>query len=518
LVASMKLFCAVVLVATATATDLKLTWEDCGDADTHSKITSFTPDTLTLGQKTTMTGSGPLDEDIADGATFDLEMTGPLGVKLLSCTGDAGVTKTCKLPLGTGALTFDALTFPIKKGVSSVKVDIQLAASLPASFAATTTITKAVSKSGDKIFCMSIKSTKAGQDVQKVHPLRAAQIAELKAMPGMTWTPVAHPKFASRMPGASKDFNGVKGDQRKILDAAIARGEIVEYLADENFVAPESFDSEENWPQCAKTIGDIRDQSNCGCCWAFGGTAAASDRMCIATNATLLLPLSAQDICFNSNFDGCGGGQISTPWSYIKSTGVVTGSQQQPDDGKTDPFKGMGFCSKFSLPHCHHHGPTHGDPYPAEGAAGCPSESSPRGPTACDSDAKAPHNDFGSDKYTFSGQTISPNGESSLQQAISEGGPVEVAFTVYSDFENYGGGIYQHKSGGMAGGHAVKMVGWGVENGVKYWKVANSWDPYWGEKGYFRIIRGQNEGGIESQATASAANAKWSKKSTNVVV
>ena len=38
-------------------------------------------------------------------------------------------------------------------------------------------------------------------------------------------------------------------------------------------------------------------------------------------------------------------------------------------------------------------------------------------------------------------------------------------------------GIYHHVSGGMAGGHAVKFVGWGVDGGVKYWKVANSWNP-----------------------------------------
>merc|ERR1712100_662556 len=110
------------------------------------------------------------------------------------------------------------------------------------------------------------------------------------------------------------------------------------YNADENFVAPDSFDSETNWPQCAKVIGDIRDQSMCGCCWAFAGASAASDRMCIATNATIMLPLSAQDVCFNANEDGCNGGQISTPWDYIQDTGAVTGSQQQPDDGKTDPF------------------------------------------------------------------------------------------------------------------------------------------------------------------------------------
>merc|ERR1712217_795427 len=53
----------------------------------------------------------------------------------------------------------------------------------------------------------------------------------------------------------------------------------------------------------------------------------------------------------------------------------------------------------------------------------------------------------------------------------------------------------------------------GVENGQKYWKVANSWNPYWGEKGYFRIRRGNNEGGIEDQVIGSAPDAKWSKGS-----
>ena len=95
---------------------------------------------------------------------------------------------------------------------------------------------------------------------------------------------------------------------------------------------------------------------------------------------------------------------------------------------------------------------------------------------------------------------------------IMEGGPVETAFTVYSDFENYVSGVYKHTSGQMMGGHAVKFVGWGVDNGTKYWKVANSWNPYWGEKGYFRIIRGdsQGNGGIEDGVTGSPASAKWS--------
>jgi len=91
-------------------------------------------------------------------------------------------------------------------------------------------------------------------------------------------------------------------------------------------------------------------------------------------------------------------------------------------------------------------------------------------------------------------------------------GPVEAAFTVYADFENYVSGIYHHVSGNALGGHAIRVVGWGVENGQDYWKVANSWNPYWGEKGYFRIRRGNNEVGIENQVTANGPNDKWGPK------
>merc|ERR1712072_825716 len=327
---------------------------------------------------------------------------------------------------------------------------------------------------------------------------------EIKNTPGVLWQAAAHPRFAALPPGASSTMNGVKADSKEALKAAIESGEIESFIDESNGDIPDTFDSEANWPHCAKIIGDIRDQSHGGCCWAFAGAEAASDRMCIATNATLMLPLSAQDVCFNSNYDGCDGGQIDTPWSFIKQSGAVTGGQYKG----TGPF-GSGLCSSFSLPHCHHHGPQGSDPYPAEGQPGCPSQSSPRGPSKCDSDAKSPHSDFSSDKYTYSGNTISAPGEAGIQQAIMSGGPVETAFTVYSDFENYAGGIYHHVSGGMAGGHAVKMVGWGVEGGEKYWKIANSWGPGWGEQGYFRMKRGTNECGVEDSVAFSSPDSQW---------
>ena len=73
------------------------------------------------------------------------------------------------------------------------------------------------------------------------------------------------------------------------------------------------------------------------------------------------------------------------------------------------------------------------------------------------------------------------------------------------------GGIYSHTTGQPVGGHAVKFVGWGTDGGVKYWKVANSWNPYWGEKGYFRIKVG-SDGGIDDSVTGSATDAQWKKK------
>jgi len=86
------------------------------------------------------------------------------------------------------------------------------------------------------------------------------------------------------------------------------------------------------------------------------------------------------------------------------------------------------------------------------------------------------------------------------------------AFDVYEDFYKYKSGIYEYTAGDLVGGHAVRIVGYGTENGVDYWKVANSWDWYWGEAGYFRIRRGTNECGFESEITSANADVQRSLK------
>eukprot|EP01013_Petalomonas_cantuscygni_P007363 TRINITY_DN1914_c2_g1_i1.p1 TRINITY_DN1914_c2_g1~~TRINITY_DN1914_c2_g1_i1.p1 ORF type:complete len:377 (-),score=71.22 TRINITY_DN1914_c2_g1_i1:239-1330(-) len=315
-----------------------------------------------------------------------------------------------------------------------------------------------------------------------------------------TWKAAVNPRFRGMTKEEVKRTLGVVPN-----NAELVRTHTTPYVK-KGLTVPDSFDSATNWPRCAKIIADIRDQSNCGCCWAFGAAEAASARLCIATNASHQVPLSAQDICFCSNPSGCSGGDLATAWYWIRSVGVVTGGQYN----HSGPFGG-GWCSAFSLPHCHHHGPQKNDPYPAEGTKGCPSQSSPWCPSGCDADAQAPHKEWSSDKFWFSGSVEGYGDEQSIQEAIMQHGPVESAFSVYSDFENYDSGVYKHTTGEFMGGHAIMVVGWGVDasTGTKYWKVANSWNPYWGEHGYFRILRGEDECGIESQATANAGSAKW---------
>lgn len=109
-----------------------------------------------------------------------------------------------------------------------------------------------------------------------------------------------------------------------------------------------------------------------------------------------------------------------------------------------------------------------------------------------------------------------PGDVASMQKEIMTKGPIEVAFYVYGDFQSYKGGIYKRskKDDAPEGGHAVKAIGWGegpetdAETGepVKYWLIANSWSPEWGEKGFFRIERGTNECGIETQPAAGTAD------------
>jgi len=237
---------------------------------------------------------------------------------------------------------------------------------------------------------------------------------------------------------------------------------------------PTNFDARQQWPQC-DTIKQVRDQSACGSCWAFAAVEAMSDRYCIFSKI-VNLTISSDNLlaCCDSCGYGCGGGFPSAAWQYWVDTGIVTEQ-----------------CQPYPFPSCDHHIPGSKNP--------CPS-----------AEYDTPNCNVGSCKggITYSkdlhkGSTAySLSGEADILQEVYTNGPVEVAFTVYADFLTYKSGVYQHTTGEAVGGHAVKIIGFGVENGQKYWLIANSWNPHWGDKGFFKILRGVDECGIEDEADA----------------
>ncbi|XP_063825007.1 cathepsin B [Ostrinia nubilalis] len=255
---------------------------------------------------------------------------------------------------------------------------------------------------------------------------------------------------------------------------------------DDDLIAslPESFDPREKWPDCP-TLNEIRDQGSCGSCWAFGAVEAMSDRYCTYSNGTKHFHFSAEDLlsCCPICGLGCNGGMPSLAWEYWKHGGLVSGGNYNSSQG----------CKPYEIPPCEHHVP--GNRLPCTGD----DSKTPKCVRTCEKNYNV---DFKKDKrygkhvYTVRG------GEDHMKAELFKFGPVEGAFTVYADLLSYKSGVYKHTQGDALGGHAIKIMGWGEENGMKYWLIANSWNTDWGDNGFFKILRGEDHCGIESSIVA----------------
>lgn len=239
---------------------------------------------------------------------------------------------------------------------------------------------------------------------------------------------------------------------------------------------PKEFDARTAWPQC-KTIGNILDQGHCGSCWAFGAVESLQDRFCIHYNMSV--SLSVNDLLSCCGFmcgDGCDGGYPIRAWNYFVQNGVVT--------DECDPY--------FDTKGCSH--------------PGCePAYPTPR----CEKKCKS-NNLLWEETKHFSVNAYQVSSDPhDIMAEVYKNGPVEVAFTVYEDFAHYKSGIYKHVTGDEMGGHAVKLIGWGTsEEGEDYWLLANQWNRGWGDDGYFKILRGTNECGIEEEVVAGLPSSK----------
>lgn len=266
-----------------------------------------------------------------------------------------------------------------------------------------------------------------------MHPVRQELVDTIKQS-ATTWTPM-NPEENPFFYMPIEKIKAMMGT-KLIVDDVIDEDE-----EDDGLEAPANFDARTAWPG---KVHAIRDQGQCGSCWAFGATEALSDRLAISGVDVVLSPQNLVS-CDQQNY-GCNGGYLNKAWQFMKTTGVVSDSCFPYTSGETGDD---------------------GECY-----------------TSCQD---------GSDWKVYKASSVKHTWfPYSTKKFIQKSGPIEAAFTVYEDFMSYSSGVYQHTTGGVLGGHAIKCIGWGVENGTKYWLMANSWGTSWGMEGFFKIKQGDS--------------------------
>lgn len=118
---------------------------------------------------------------------------------------------------------------------------------------------------------------------------------------------------------------------------------------------------------------------------------------------------------------------------------------------------------------------------------------------------------YRADNHRYVGSWYGEHGDKveEIKAELYHNGPLILGLEPTEDFMWYSEGIYRSPSSSdlmhstsnfewERVDHAVLLVGYGEENGRKYWKLQNSWGEDWGERGFFRMVMGENDSGIES--------------------
>lgn len=282
-----------------------------------------------------------------------------------------------------------------------------------------------------------------------------------------------------------------------------------------NIPLPTNFDGREVWKGL---LTPVRNQGKCGSCWAFASTSTLADRfniqslgkMKVVFSPTRLIlcdfmgkefdvnhpeidPEAVDRIDVSSlNKGACKGDTLYDAWRYLYVIGTNEESCVPYDKVLGGEFT-YDSLSKFSkdgrLPLCNITGPI--------------------GDMCTDVTFDAYDGiEYGTPArfyrcihfYSVAGTPQDKGSEMFIRHNIYCWGPVSTGMVVYPDFYNFNPKkeIYSwNGDGDPIGGHAISIVGWGEENGKKYWIVRNSWGPEWGRKGFFYMERGTNMCKIE---------------------
>jgi len=249
----------------------------------------------------------------------------------------------------------------------------------------------------------------------------------------------------------------------KFADLSAAEFKVYHSLKVQNKSSPAPMFSEEQVRQALATgvdwrskgaVTQVKDQKQCGSCWAFSSTGGIEGQWFLAGNK--LTSVSEQELVSCDKADsGCQGGLMDSAYKWLltgrsgKNTGKIVEESAYPytsgsgSSGTCKSVKGM-----------------------ADGA-------------------------------TISAYKDITHSEAQMAAYVSASGPLPIAVDAQSGWQTYKSGIVSSCTGKSLD-HGVLAVGYTSD----YWIVKNSWGASWGEAGYIRLAYGSNQCGLNKSPTA----------------
>lgn len=254
------------LLAVATATNVPFT--SCGSGEiTVSSIDIAGK--IAPGNTINIT-AGASAKDAVTGGSFKMVVQ-YLGITLITKTGDicnSGYFHI-KCPIAAGPITAGgSLDIPSEAPSGAYTVQIT-----------------ATATGGASLFCVKL-NLNIGSSAAEAMDLTAPAITQelvdaVNSAEGSTWTAGMNERFRGRSLGYAKGLCGVLPKEKLVSLPPSPTPEYPEELM------PTDFDARTKWPKCADWIGHIRDQADCGSCWAFGSTEAFNGVLFVACGCLL---------------------------------------------------------------------------------------------------------------------------------------------------------------------------------------------------------------------------------------
>jgi cathepsin C len=280
-----------------------------------------------------------------------------------------------------------------------------------------------------------------------------------------TWTAKNYPKYVGR---SVRQINKMAGIRRSVSPREhLVAPSLVQQSArtKRRSMVRVGDDGTLDWRQKdgKNYLEPVIDQGDCGSCYVVATTRMLTSRLKLKTSNPDADPFSISFPLYCAEYNqGCGGGYAFLASKWSEDVGLLPAN-----------------CARYS---------SHG-----------------KCQITCDKAQMGTR--YRADNHHYVGGFYGAANSGDIMSELVSNGPLVLSFEPKNDLMYYSGGVYKSTMEGHQEwervDHAVLLVGYGEDAGQKYWTLQNSWGPEWGEHGFFRMARDENDSGIESIAVAA---------------